>query len=51
MKLNDIEVVSVEQAIDTIRDTPAGESIQIHLQRDGQSIVVQAILGELSFAP
>ncbi|MFM8214319.1 MAG: S1C family serine protease [Pirellula sp.] len=50
-KLNDIDIVSVEQAIDTIRDTPAGESIQIHLQRDGQPIVVQAILGELSFAP
>jgi S1-C subfamily serine protease len=51
IKLSDIEVVSVEQAIDTIRDTPAGQSIEIHLQRDGQRLVVQAILGELSFAP
>lgn len=51
IKLNETEVVSVEQAIDTIRDTPAGESIEIHLQRDGQRVVVQAVLGELSFAP
>jgi S1-C subfamily serine protease len=51
IKLNEIEVVSVEQAIDTIRDTSAGESIRVHLQRDGQSIVVQATLGELNFAP
>jgi S1-C subfamily serine protease len=51
IQLSDIEVVSVEQAIDTIRDTPAGQSIEIHLQRDGQRLVVQAILGELSFAP
>jgi len=51
IKLNEIEVVSVEQAIDTIRDTSAGESIRVHLQRDGQSIVVQTTLGELNFAP
>jgi serine protease Do len=51
IKLNETEVVSVEQAIDTIRDTPAGASIEIHLQRDGQRVVVQTVLGELSFAP
>lgn len=51
IKISDVEVASVEQAIDTIRDTPAGDTIEIHLQRDGQRVVVQAILGELSFAP
>lgn len=50
-KINDMQVLSVEQAIDTIRDTPAGQSIEIELERDGQSLVVQATLGELSFAP
>jgi S1-C subfamily serine protease len=51
LKLNNIDIVSVEQAIDTIRDTPAGDTIDIHLQRDGQTSVVQATLGELRFAP
>ncbi len=51
LKLNNIDIVSVEQAIDTIRDTPAGDTIAIHLQRDGQTSVVQATLGELRFAP
>jgi S1-C subfamily serine protease len=51
LKLNNIDIVSVEQAIDTIRDTPAGDTIDIHLQRDGQTQVVQATLGELRFAP
>ena len=51
LKLHDLDIVSVEQAIDTIRDTPAGETIDIQLQRDGQTLVVQATLGELRFAP
>jgi S1-C subfamily serine protease len=51
IKLDDIDVLSVEQAIDTIRDTQAGDTIEVHLQRDGQRLVVQATLGELSFAP
>ena len=51
LKLNNTDIVSVEQAIDTIRDTPAGDTIDIHLQRDGQTSVVQATLGELRFAP
>ena len=51
LKLNNIDIVSVEQAIDTIRDSPAGDTIDIHLQRDGQPQVVQATLGELRFAP
>jgi len=50
-KINGMQVLSVEQAIDTIRDTAAGQTIEIELERDGQSLVVQATLGELSFAP
>ena len=50
-KLDDQPIRSVEQAIDIIRDTPAETSIQVELRRDSETIVVQAILGELSFAP
>ena len=44
-------IESVEGAIDTIRDTPAGQRITIECERDGQSLAVEVELGELNFAP
>ena len=44
-------IESVEGAIDTIRDTPAGQKITIECERDGQSLAVEVELGELNFAP
>jgi S1-C subfamily serine protease len=44
-------IESVERAIDTIRDTPAGQRITIECERDGQSLAVEVELGELNFAP
>lgn len=44
-------IESVEGAIDTIRDTPAGHRITIECERDGQSLAVEVELGELNFAP
>lgn len=45
------EIVTVEQAIDTIRDTPAGQRITIVCERDAMSIALEVELGELNFAP
>ena len=44
-------IESVERAIDTIRDTPAGQRITIECERDGQRLAVEVELGELNFAP
>lgn len=44
-------VVSVEQLIDEIRDSKADQKVTMTIRRDGESIALEATLGELKYAP
>lgn len=48
---NGVAVVSVEQLIDEIRDSKADQKITITIRRDGESIELEATLGELKYSP
>jgi S1-C subfamily serine protease len=41
----------VEQLIDEIRDSKADQKVTITIRRDGESIELEATLGELKYAP
>ena len=44
-------VISVEQLIDEIRDSKAEQKVTITIRRDGESMELEAALGELKYAP
>ncbi|MFN9988478.1 MAG: S1C family serine protease [Pirellula sp.] len=48
---NGVAVVSVEQLIDEIRDSKADQKVIITIRRDGESIELEATLGELKYSP
>ena len=50
-RFNGIAAVSVEQLIDEIRDSKADQKVTITIRRDGESIELEATLGELKYAP
>ncbi|MBM3963629.1 MAG: PDZ domain-containing protein [Planctomycetes bacterium] len=50
-KFNGRGVVSVEQLIDEIRDSKADQRVIITIGRDGESMDLEATLGELKYSP